>query len=220
MGTQGDALRKELADMAFDAIVRELRGAIGTGSIIVHARPRGGKGTQCRILAELVGGETTSSGDLFRAAQMDPKAKASLDGGDVVDSALFAEIVLSQLGGPEYDGKMLWLDAVGRKHGEEVDTMRVMAERGHPVLAVVYIDVSEDETRRRGHEGGPRGRADDTPEKHEHRLAEFERYTAPVIQHYRDLGLLVRVDGEQSTDDVTRDIVLNLHLQMLFRKQG
>ena len=219
MGTQGDALPESLADMAFAALVRELREAIGTGSIIVHARPRGGKGTQCRILAELVGGETTSSGDLFRAAQLNPEAKASLDGGDVVDSRLFAEIVLSQLGGPEYDGKMLWLDAVGRKHGEETDTMRVMAERGHPVLAVIYIHVTEDETRRRGHEGGSRGRADDTPDKHEHRLTEFEEHTIPVIQHYRDLGMLIQVKGEQSTEDVTREIVLELHYWLTTRKR-
>lgn len=191
--------------------IQQLREAIGCGSIIVHARPRGGKGTQCRILVETVGGATTSSGDLFRAAQLNPEAKASLDGGDVVNSKLFAEIVLSQLGGPEYDGQMLWLDAVGRKQGEEADTMRVMTERGHPVLAVVYIDVSEDETRRRGHEGGPRGREDDTPSKHEHRLTEFREHTLPVIDFYDWLGGLIRVNGEQSTEEVTRDILLGLH---------
>ena len=70
--------------------IERLQQVIGTGSIIVHARPRGGKGTQCRVLAEIAGGATTSSGDLLRAAQLNPKAKASLDGGDVVDSTLFA----------------------------------------------------------------------------------------------------------------------------------
>lgn len=183
---------------------------IGTGSIIIHARPRAGKGTQCRILVSTVGGATTSSGDLARAADLPPEVAAIRDAGGLIPTEDFFRYVLPSVGGPEYAGKMLWLDAVGRKHGEEADTLRVMEERGHPVLAVVYIEVSEEETRRRGQEGDARGRVDDTPEKHEHRLAVFCEDTLPVIDYYQQQGVLVRVNGEQSTTDVTRDIIYGL----------
>lgn len=190
--------------------VKRLRGLIGCGSIILHARPRGGKGTQSRLLASSVGGVTTSSGDLSRAADLPPDVAAIRDAGGLIPTEAFFRYVLPGVGGPEYDGKILWLDAVGRKHGEEAETLRVMEERGHPVLAVVYIDVSEDETRRRGHEGGSRGRVDDTPEKHEDRLMVFREDTLPVIDYYEDLGMLIRINGEQSTASVTSDIVHGL----------
>jgi adenylate kinase len=47
-------------------------------------------------------------------------------------------------------------------------------------------------------------REDDTPAAIRKRLAEYERETAPLIDWYRDLGLLEVIDGQGSTFDVTQ----------------
>jgi len=49
-------------------------------------------------------------------------------------------------------------------------------------------------------------REDDTREAVENRLDVFEENTAPVIDHYRDGGEFVAIDGEQSFDGVWADI--------------
>ena len=46
------------------------------------------------------------------------------------------------------------------------------------------------------------GRVDDTPETVRERLRVYQEQTAPIIQHFRDEGLLVEVDGVGSMDDV------------------
>ena len=50
-------------------------------------------------------------------------------------------------------------------------------------------------------------RADDTPETVRARLVTFHRQTAPVIDYYRLIKLLVTVQGTGSVDDVKRATV-------------
>jgi adenylate kinase len=46
-------------------------------------------------------------------------------------------------------------------------------------------------------------REDDTPAAIEKRLAEYERETAPLIDWYRDRGLLELVDGQGNANEVS-----------------
>ena len=43
------------------------------------------------------------------------------------------------------------------------------------------------------------------------RLQEFRKKTVPVLQHYRALGLLIEVKGDQSRDAVFNEIVSKLY---------
>ncbi|MDX6554945.1 MAG: adenylate kinase [Miltoncostaeaceae bacterium] len=45
-------------------------------------------------------------------------------------------------------------------------------------------------------------RADDTPETVENRLNVYDQQTAPLIDYYRDRGLLREVDGQRTPDEV------------------
>jgi adenylate kinase len=45
-------------------------------------------------------------------------------------------------------------------------------------------------------------RPDDTPETQKHRIAVYFEQTAPLIDYYRDEGLLVEVDGRQSIEEI------------------
>jgi adenylate kinase len=56
-------------------------------------------------------------------------------------------------------------------------------------------------------------REDDTPAAIEKRLAEYERETAPLIDWYRDLGLLEVVDGQGGTNDVTQRLFAMVDLR-------
>lgn len=49
-------------------------------------------------------------------------------------------------------------------------------------------------------------RSDETEEAHRRRLKVYQEQTAPLIDYYRQAGLLVEIDGEQSIDDVQADL--------------
>lgn len=50
-------------------------------------------------------------------------------------------------------------------------------------------------------------REDDTPEAQKHRLDVYIEKTEPLIDYYREKGLLVEIDGEQSIEEVHKDLV-------------
>lgn len=59
-------------------------------------------------------------------------------------------------------------------------------------------------------EGEVYQRGDDTPDGVSKRLDIFYKETIPVIEYFREKGLLVEVDGEGSIDNVFGEIVKNL----------
>lgn len=50
-------------------------------------------------------------------------------------------------------------------------------------------------------------RADDQPEPIKRRLALYFDQTAPLVDYYRERGLLIEIDGNRSMDEVTADII-------------
>jgi adenylate kinase len=50
-------------------------------------------------------------------------------------------------------------------------------------------------------------REDDKPETVRHRIEVYTEQTAPLIDHYRQKGLLVEVDGTQAIEAVTEDLM-------------
>ena len=56
-------------------------------------------------------------------------------------------------------------------------------------------------------------RPDDTPETQKHRIEVYFEQTAPLIDRYRAMGLLVEVDGRPGIDEIQtelRDIIRGL----------
>lgn len=50
-------------------------------------------------------------------------------------------------------------------------------------------------------------REDDTEETQKHRIEVYFEQTTPLLDYYRDRGLLVEIDGEQSIDQVQEDLI-------------
>jgi adenylate kinase len=50
-------------------------------------------------------------------------------------------------------------------------------------------------------------RPDDTPETQRHRIRVYFEQTAPLIDHYREKGLLVEVDGKLGIDEVQAQLL-------------
>ena len=52
------------------------------------------------------------------------------------------------------------------------------------------------------------GRSDDTPEAIQTRLQVYQRDTAPLIAHYAERGIVHRVPGSGTVEDIAKEIKL------------
>jgi adenylate kinase len=200
-----------------DEKITTIKQWLGTGSINIFGLPMSGKDTQGIKLAETLDAKFLSSGIIIRAMEKQSRNKFS-EKGNLIPTNVFYEWVLPYFERPDLFKYPLILSSVGRWFGEEDQVMSVAAGAGHEIKAVIVLNVSEADVEKRFNEAkilDDRGeRADDKDlEIFHNRLKEFREKTLPVIQHYRSLGLLVEVNGDQ-----TRDAVFNEIVEKLYRK--
>lgn len=189
---------------------------LGEGAINIFGRPFTGKDTQGRKLADLLGGVLLGGGDILRGSEIPQHIKELMHAGKLVPTEEYLKIVLPYLKQDELRGKPLILSSVGRWHGEEAGFLEAMAASNHSLRAVIHLKMSEDEVWQRWEAAPPRKshglRADDTYESLQTRLKEFRDKTLPVVEFYRDQGLLIEVDGTAEPDSVTQNIIAELEV--------
>lgn len=200
--------------MTSSQIIDNIRTWLGAGSINIFGRPFAGKDTQGQRLVDLFGGSLLGGGDILRNSIIPSRIKEQLHRGELIPSQDYISIVLPFLSKSEFAGKPLILSSVGRWIGEEQGVLAAAKASGHPLKAVIHLELSEDEVRKRWqaleHHDDRGGRYDDTAEILEKRLQEFREKTLPVLDVYQKLGLLITVDGNQSRDDVAKNILSEL----------
>ena len=172
--------------------------------------PQGaGKGTQAARIASEYGARHLSTGDLFRAAiaagtELGQKVKPLLDSGQLVPDEITVALIREQLG--ETSGGWI-LDGFPRNlaQAEALDAM--LTEIEQPLDVIVMLEIADDVARERMLKRAElEGRADDTPEVIERRLATYHEQTEPVVRFYLASGKLVQVHGERSIDEVWAEI--------------
>jgi len=193
--------------------------------VLLLGPPGAGKGTQSKRLAAAFDLEHVTTGDALRAnKQMETEYGTPaeyMDAGELVPDGLVNEIVKEALqsadgyvldGYPrnleqaQYLSEITDLDAVlyfEVSESELVDRLtgrRVCADCGANYH--VEFDQPEEEGVCDDCGGDLYQREDDTEETVTERLRVYEENTAPVVQHYRDEGVLVEVDGEGTPDEV------------------
>jgi adenylate kinase len=187
---------------------------LGSGSLNIFGPPFAGKDTQGRVLADLFDGPLLGGGEILRQSHMPDHFKDLHRTGKLFPTDIYLELVLPYLSQESFRGKPLILSSVGRWHGEEAGVLEATAQAGHPIKAIILLDIDKDEIWRRwkkSHTIKDRGdRSDDSYEVLETRLEEFRNKTMPVIDFYRDEQLLIEVDGSQKPDLVTKNILKSL----------
>ncbi len=171
--------------------------------------PQGsGKGTQGVRVAESYGIPVVSTGDIFRAnikegTPLGQQVTAILDKGDLVPDELTSEIVRDRLGQDDAANGFL-LDGYPRNTAQVAHLDEFLEGRGESLDAVILLDVPREESiSRLGLRAAEQGRSDDTDEAIAHRLDIYEKETAPIIEVYSARGIVDRIDGVGSLDEIT-----------------
>ena len=195
--------------------------------------PGAGKGTQAARLVERYGIPHISTGDMFRAAAkagtpLGKQADEFMKRGALVPDEVTIGLVLERIQQPDAkEGFMLdgfprtvpqaeALDRALSQAGLDLDVVLVLEVPDEPIIRRIVGRRSDPETGAIYHlEFNPPPaevlarlvhRKDDTEEACRSRLQAFHSQTAPIIPFYEDKGLVKRVDGEGSPDEVTARI--------------
>jgi adenylate kinase len=176
--------------------------------LLIVGPPGAGKGTQSARLSSRYSIPAIATGDIFRQNIKDQtplgvQVKAIVDAGDYVPDSLTNELVTARLLEDDAQGGFL-LDGYPRTLEQIAYLRNLLESKGQSLDAVILLNADTDEVvsrlRKRAIE---QGRADDTEEAIRHRQDVFARETTPLIPVYRDMGLLIEVDGLGEIDDVS-----------------
>ena len=189
----------------------KIKAWLGTGSLNVFGLPMSGKDTVGERLAKDLDAKFLSSGIIIRAFEAEQNQNMT-GSGQLIPTNTFYDIILPYFSREEMKNDSLILSSVGRWAGEEDKIMEAAKNGGHEIKAVVLLDLTETDVKNRfeaAKELNDRGeRADDANlEIFETRIREFNEKTVPVLNHYDELKLLIKVPAVGSRDEVYSSVI-------------
>ncbi|TBT86641.1 adenylate kinase [Propioniciclava sinopodophylli] len=177
--------------------------------LLIMGPPGAGKGTQASSIADHYGIVTISTGQLFRdniqlGTPLGKQIEALIAAGNLVPDEVTNQMVFQRLASPDVkkrggfllDGYPRTLEQVEALDGELVRSRRKL----QAVIALV-ADPSQL-VERLLKRAEIEGRADDNADSIRHRIDVYHAETAPLLEVYRDRGLLVEVDAMGAVEDV------------------
>jgi len=183
--------------------------------LVLLGPPGSGKGTQAARLKEKLSIPHISTGDLLRAevaagTPLGLQAKEVMARGDLVSDAILLGMLESRLSQADVANGFI-LDGYPRNLAQASALDGLLAKIGQPLDAVIQLDVGTDLlVERIAGRAKAEGRDDDNPESVRKRLQVYNDSTAPVIGFFADRGILARVDGVGSLEEVLERITAAL----------
>jgi adenylate kinase len=192
--------------------------------------PAAGKGTQAQVVCARWGIPQVSTGDMLRRAKVEGKLSeavlAEMGRGGLVPDEIVIGLIDERFDSPDCRPGFL-LDGFPRTGPQAVALDGLLARRGLHLDAVVALEVARDllieravlrrTDKRTGqiyhmkYKPPPPGaelehRPDDREDVVKNRVDTYERMTAELLPYYEKRGILKRIDGIGSVDEVTRRI--------------
>jgi adenylate kinase len=197
--------------------------------LVIFGPPGAGKGTQAGLLEERRGLVQISTGDILREAMKNEtpvgkKAKEYVENGELVPDEVVRALAENAIADENYDDFVL--DGYPRTQQQAEWLTAFLEENEISLDAVLSLDVPDDvivrrlsrrrvhretgETYHLDHSPPPDDvdsdlivqRDDDQPETIRNRLSVYREETEPLEAYYEERGMLVRVNGEGSIDQV------------------
>jgi adenylate kinase len=206
--------------------------------VVFVGPPGAGKGTQAKVVCVRLGIPQISTGDMLRAAKAEGKLPADLvaqmSGGALVPDEVVIGLIDERTRQDDCARGFL-LDGFPRTVPQATALDRLLGARGQKLDRVLALDVPKDllleravlrrTDKRTGQiyhlkynppppDADLEVRADDREDVVRKRLDVYEAMTAELLPYYEGHGILRRVDGVGSVDEVTGRIVQALGAQV------
>ena len=176
--------------------------------VVFLGPPGSGKGTQAKLLAERLRVPDIATGEMLRAGVLEGtplggKVKAVMESGDLVPDDLMIALIRERLAAPDAaDGFVL--DGFPRTVDQALALERILNRNEKSVDVVVNLAVPEAALiDRLAGRSDLEHRSDDGRHTVLDRLRVYHEKTEPLIDFYRQRGLLKEVDGIGTVPEIT-----------------
>lgn len=185
--------------------------------LILFGPPGAGKGTQAEFIKDKYNVEHISTGDVLREAVKNEtdiglKAKSYMDNGDLVPDEVVIEIIRQKISSLENGSFML--DGFPRTKAQAEALESMLKDQNMDIDAVIMLDVDDEEVISRiMNRQKIEGRDDDSEEVVRNRLNVYREQTSPLEEYYREKGILEKINGQGSIEEISQriDKVLQNH---------
>jgi len=186
--------------------------------IVLLGPPGSGKGTQAELLVEKLELPHISTGELLRSAaeagtELGEKARMVLARGDLVSDDIMLGLITERLSRDDAKSGFI-LDGYPRNITQAKSLDEILERQGQSMVEVLHIDLdAEVVVQRIAGRATQEHRSDDVEEVVHNRLLIYTEQTAPVVDYYAGKGVLSRVLGEGTAEEVFQRImsVLSMH---------
>ncbi len=186
--------------------------------IVLLGPPGSGKGTQAELLVDKLELPHISTGELLRSAaeagtELGLKAKRVTDRGDLVSDEIMLGLITERLSRDDVNNGFI-LDGYPRNITQAKALDEILERQGRPMVDVLHIDLdAEQVVQRIAGRAAEEHRSDDVEEVVRNRLRIYMEQTAPVVEYYAARGVLSRVLGQGTAEEVFQRImsVLLMH---------
>ena len=196
--------------------------------ILILLGPQGsGKGTQAKLLAEKYHLAYVDMGSIFREiAKTDKDLASKLASGQLLPDSLAIKTLLDYLQTRKVSDNLV-IDGFPRRLSQYIELKRSL--RMPDIAILINVGRTESVRRLEGRRHDPVTgedynlatnpppqdvdrsklvqRDDDKPTAIEQRLNDYEADTKPLLEYLDEDGILVRVNGEQSIEEIHKEIV-------------
>ncbi len=179
--------------------------------LIFLGPPGSGKGTQAELLNQKINFTHLSVGDLLRDnisdnTELGKLASNYVRSGELVPDDLIIGLMDSYISNLKNNDNSLGiiLDGFPRTINQAVALEKKMSQLGVTIKVAINLDITDEKILSRLEE---RGREDDKPGLIKNRLSVYRNQTKPLLDFYSKRNLLESVDGDQSMEAVSNEII-------------
>jgi adenylate kinase len=180
-------------------------------NIVLLGAPGSGKGTQASLIRRRYCLDHASTGEMFRReiaarTKVGIIAKNLINHGHLCPDEITLDMLVHYMSTYKHT-KGFILDGVPRTLEQAQMMDGINYSRIIPVKIALYITINKTEIIERLHKRAQLiNRTDDDPTIIQQRILHYENLTAPVVDYYRQQGILHEINGMQQVEDVFLDI--------------
>ena len=180
-------------------------------NIVIFGPPGAGKGTQSKFIAEKFNMYQLSTGDILRKemsknTEIGKKISSVINTGSLVSDQIVSDMIEKVISNNDYHNKIIF-DGYPRNLIQAKNLENLLKKYKQKISIVFKLSVSLETVKKRISERKSlEKRTDDDKDIAIKRYKTYENSTEPVIEYYKKLNLLKVIDGENSIDQINKEI--------------
>ncbi len=180
-------------------------------NLVIFGPPGAGKGTQSSFITKKYKLYQLSTGELLRTeiknkTSLGNKISSIINSGDLVSDEIVSELIEKFISKEKYQNKIIF-DGYPRNLNQAINLENLLQKNNQRIDIVLKLSVGLETIKKRISERkNLEKRTDDNEQTAIKRYNTYEKNSKPLINFYKQSGLLRVVNGERSISEINSEI--------------